>query len=179
MDDVKIAKFKSDYDPECVLTLIRNQDGDIILDINKRMQPDGTGEFRITMSGGQISGREKLIVVSAFEKIIDVFNRHEDALKDRERIKSIDMGEINRSIGNKIKSFRKLRGLTQQELADKIGIDRCTVTCYESGKVSIPLQTLYMITDIFDLTIFDFLPEFSCDDVNFVQSLGQNTHNTI
>ena len=39
------------------------------------------------------------------------------------------------SIGERIARLRKERALTQQELADKIGINRVLVTDYERGKI--------------------------------------------
>jgi transcriptional regulator with XRE-family HTH domain len=40
-----------------------------------------------------------------------------------------------KTIGQRIARYRKDRGLTQQELADQIGISRKLVTDYERGKV--------------------------------------------
>ena len=39
-------------------------------------------------------------------------------------------------IGKKIKILRKTRGLTQQQLADKLGIKRATISNYEIGRRS-------------------------------------------
>jgi len=69
---MKISKFRSDYDPDCILMLTKNDDGDIIVSLNKLMQPNGEGEFRITTSGGQLLGETKIIRL--FEEIIDAFN---------------------------------------------------------------------------------------------------------
>jgi DNA-binding XRE family transcriptional regulator len=168
MDKTKIAKFRSDYDPECVLTIVKNIDGDIILDINKRRSPDGTtGEFRIAMSGGRLECRRKRAVMAAFEKIINAFNAQEnenyksEESENKKLLGILDMGAINREIGQKIKDFRNLNCLTQQELANKMRLSRFSITAYESGEHSIPLEKLYEIADIFELTVFDFLPDLS------------------
>jgi DNA-binding XRE family transcriptional regulator len=158
MDNIKIVKFKSDYDPDCILTLIKDMNGDIIADINKRMETDGTGQFRIAMSGGQLRGNRKAKIVRAFEKIIDAFNEQENEIAYREQHKKIDMGEIRRKISDNIKSYRFLRGFTQQELADEMGLSRFAITRYESGKYDIPFEKLYEIADILGGTVFDFLP---------------------
>jgi len=72
---MEIAKLRSDYDPDCVLTLIKTDDGDIILHINKQMQPDGTGEFRITTSGGQLLFKDNgAKIISLFSELIDEIN---------------------------------------------------------------------------------------------------------
>ena len=39
-------------------------------------------------------------------------------------------------IGKKIKILRKTRGLTQQDLADKVGCKRATISNYEIGRRS-------------------------------------------
>ena len=37
--------------------------------------------------------------------------------------------------GNEIRKLRKRLGLTQQQLADKLGVDRTTVSRWERGEV--------------------------------------------
>ena len=76
---MKITKVRSDYDPSCILTLVKNDDGDIIMDINKRMTTDGKGEFRIAMSGGRFHGEKKSKIVSLVSELIDVFNDGKEA----------------------------------------------------------------------------------------------------
>ncbi len=41
----------------------------------------------------------------------------------------------NKSIGERISTIRKKKGLTQQELAAKIGITRSLVSSYEVGRI--------------------------------------------
>lgn len=45
----------------------------------------------------------------------------------------IDLG--TESIGDRLKRFRNIKELTQQELADKIGIVRALVSDYERGRL--------------------------------------------
>jgi len=72
---MKIAKFRSDYGPETILTIIRNDDGDIVLRIH------GKDEMRIAMEGGTLHGEEKVRVIKAFEEIIEVLNAREEYRK--------------------------------------------------------------------------------------------------
>lgn len=53
------------------------------------------------------------------------------------------------SIGIKIKNLRKSRKITQQEFADKIGVSRSTLSCYEIGQRTPHLKTLQQIADMF------------------------------
>jgi len=51
-----------------------------------------------------------------------------------EKLKPIDS---NMPIGKRIAKFRKLKGLTQHELAERIGIKRVLLSDYERGKIRI------------------------------------------
>ena len=58
---------------------------------------------------------------------------------------------------DKLISFRKNAGLTQQQVADLLGVDRSTYTCYETGKVMVPISKLQQLAVIYneDLNAFD------------------------
>lgn len=56
-------------------------------------------------------------------------------------------------IGAKIKTLRKGRKLTQQELADKLGITRATVSNYEVGRRSPHISELKRFADFFGVGI--------------------------
>lgn len=53
------------------------------------------------------------------------------------------------SIGKKLKILRKERCLTQQELADKLGIKRATISNYEIGRRSPHLSELKRIAEFY------------------------------
>ena len=46
------------------------------------------------------------------------------------------------NLGKKIKEYRKLNNITQQELANKLGISRSTLSYYENGEVEPNIYTL-------------------------------------
>ena len=58
--------------------------------------------------------------------------------------------DINKNIllGKKIKEIRKKRGLTQDFLAEKVGIDAKHLSRIECGKNSLSLNLLYKICDV-------------------------------
>lgn len=60
------------------------------------------------------------------------------------------------AIGQKMKTLRKGRKLTQQELADKLGITRATVSNYEVGRRSPHLSELQRFAEFYgvDLSYF-------------------------
>ena len=45
-------------------------------------------------------------------------------------------------IGNKIKNLRKSRKMRQEDFAEKIGVSRSTLSCYEIGQRTPSLKTL-------------------------------------
>lgn len=59
-------------------------------------------------------------------------------------------------IGNKIKVLRKSFGLTQKELADKIGIARATLSGYEKQTSQPDIETLKKLAHFFSVST-DFL----------------------
>lgn len=59
-------------------------------------------------------------------------------------------------LGKRIKELRKEKGLTQQELGDKINVTKVSICCYENGTRNPTLQTLQDLAEFFgvDLTYF-------------------------
>lgn len=56
-------------------------------------------------------------------------------------------------IHKKLKQLRKFEGLTQQELAEKLGIGRVNYTRYENGTVRPDYETLLLIADFYEITL--------------------------
>lgn len=56
----------------------------------------------------------------------------------------------------KLKELRMQRGLTQQQLADEISIERALVARYENGSRKPPIEKLNMLADYFGVSV-DFL----------------------
>ncbi len=54
-----------------------------------------------------------------------------------------------KQIGNKVAYYRKMRNLTQDELADRVNISVCSLSKLERGKYNnnIPLSMLIMIAE--------------------------------
>ena len=60
----------------------------------------------------------------------------------------------------RLRMVRKENGLTQAELAERVGISINSVRLYESGKITPKIGTMIKIADIFGMSINDFV---SCD----------------
>lgn len=61
-------------------------------------------------------------------------------------------------IGNKIKEYRKLKGLTQKELAKTVGMGDTTIANYEKGLRTPKKNTLFKLANAFDISIDDLFP---------------------
>lgn len=63
----------------------------------------------------------------------------------------LQRGEDN--LNNKIKEFRKEHGVTQEDLANNVGVTRQTIISLENGKYNASLQLAYKISKYFNSTI--------------------------
>ena len=59
----------------------------------------------------------------------------------------------------KLKEIRKKRKLTQKEMADKIDVDRTTISHYENYRMTPSLERLIQISKVLNVTL-DELVEF-------------------
>lgn len=67
------------------------------------------------------------------------------------------MTEISQEIGKRIRTFRKMREMTLDELALKIYKSKSTISKYEKGEISIDIETLYDIADALSVNIEQLL----------------------
>lgn len=66
--------------------------------------------------------------------------------------------KIYLTVGSLIRNFRNQKGLTQEELAQKINMSRPTVVNIETGKQNIPIHILYNIAQALGTDPKDLLP---------------------
>jgi transcriptional regulator with XRE-family HTH domain len=62
-------------------------------------------------------------------------------------------------VSDNIKYLRKQRGLTQEQLAEKIGIKRSLVGAYEEGRAEPGLENLLKMSKIFDVAVDNLISE--------------------
>ena len=62
-------------------------------------------------------------------------------------------------IGNKLNQLRKLSGMTQEQLAEKINVSRQTISKWESDNTSPDLESIVKISQIFHVSLDDLLKE--------------------
>lgn len=69
-------------------------------------------------------------------------------------------------ISNSIRKYRFLTNeMTQQELADKVGVTRQTIVAIESGKYSPTLELAFRISRVFDVPLEEVF-SFIDDDIS-------------
>ena len=62
-------------------------------------------------------------------------------------------------IGNKLNQLRKLSGMTQEQLAEKIDVSRQTISKWESDSTSPDLESIVKISRIFHVSLDDLLTD--------------------
>lgn len=60
---------------------------------------------------------------------------------------------MTNSIGSRIKELRTLSGLSQEELGNRVGVQRAAINKYEVGSVTnIPIATIEKMARVFDVS---------------------------
>ena len=65
--------------------------------------------------------------------------------------------ELLVGLGNRLKELRREKGLTQQSMADMMGITMRNYQRYEYGMINVPATTLNFFADFFGVTTDDLL----------------------
>ena len=66
-------------------------------------------------------------------------------------------GKTENMLSNNLKALRKKRKISQQELAETLGIPRTTLGDYERGKTEPNLALLIRLAKIFDIKVDDLI----------------------
>lgn len=66
--------------------------------------------------------------------------------------------DIKKYTSAKIREYRKLNGLTQKELGDRIGVKHNTISGYEKGTSEPEQDLLFKIANVLHISINDLFP---------------------
>ena len=66
---------------------------------------------------------------------------------------------INLAIGRTLRAFRRRRGLTQEAVAEHLGVSLQQVQKYEKGVNAVSCPKLLALADLFDCALADLLPQ--------------------
>lgn len=69
-------------------------------------------------------------------------------------------------LGKRLRFIRKQNNMTQKDLADKLNFERATVTSMENNRIVPTLNTLEILSNLFDVPIYYFL-----DDIDTPENL--------
>lgn len=75
------------------------------------------------------------------------------------------------SVGSNIRKIRKLRGISQEELAERIGLTRSQISNIESGRRSTSAKRMSQIAEVLKCRVSDFYDkteELERDDEKWV-----------
>ena len=80
--------------------------------------------------------------------------------------------EINNvTIGNRIKELRTSKNLTQEDIAKMVKVSKATISNYEKGKVSPPIELLIKLAERYGVSI-DWLCGLSNEEIPRLMSYG-------
>lgn len=69
------------------------------------------------------------------------------------RKEAIDYPHISERNLNRIRDLREAKGMTQQQLADALGVNQSTVDRYEKGVIKLSLNTALRIISVLGCTM--------------------------
>ena len=67
--------------------------------------------------------------------------------------------KIRQALGQNIKTFRQLRGMTQYQLAETVGLAPSTIAMYETGSREPDMDTLEAISHAIKVRMMDLIPQ--------------------
>ena len=73
-------------------------------------------------------------------------------------------------IGNRIKKYRESNKISQEELADKVFVSRQTISNWETNKNYPDIKSLSLLSNIFGVTLDDFIKEDIEEMKNIIDS---------
>ncbi len=73
--------------------------------------------------------------------------------------------DINKYIGSKIREFREIKNLTQEDIANYLKTTAQTISRYEIGDRKTNQEILFKLAEYFKVSINDFFPPLNFDNV--------------
>ena len=78
-----------------------------------------------------------------------------------------------KKLGIRIKELRKQRGLTQEQVAEKIQLEQNTISVIESGRNFPTLVTLEKIANVLQVDLSDFFNYETSEDTEVIKKILQ------
>ena len=77
-------------------------------------------------------------------------------------------------IGKFLKELRKQNNMTQEQLGERIGVTNKTVSRWETGNYMPPIESLRLLSDIFDVSINEILAGERLSEESFKEVAEEN-----
>jgi transcriptional regulator with XRE-family HTH domain len=84
----------------------------------------------------------------------------------------IDTELIYQYIGGQLRRRRSELGLTQAQIAQRIGVERTSISNIEAGRQKLPIHALYQLCHLFDVEVNQILPPLAAVTVPEENSEG-------
>lgn len=95
------------------------------------------------------------------------------------------MSNIKENVANNLRHYRRLRGLTQRQLANDLGVEHNTISSWENGPNSIDISYLFTICDLLKVSLDEMygrekitVPSWNCRRERFKSFLYLENYQT-
>lgn len=70
-----------------------------------------------------------------------------------------EWGALYRVVASRVRTLRVQKNFTQADVAEALGVSRTSMTNLEKGRQRMPLDKLYILAYMLDVSVYDLLPE--------------------
>ncbi len=88
------------------------------------------------------------------------------------------MNDIKKLLGQRIRELRKSRGLTQEQLAEIIGIGTPNISYFETGKFIPAIETMQKIASALNVEIFELYMFKNGKSIDEIRNILTNVINS-
>ncbi|MDO4559039.1 MAG: helix-turn-helix domain-containing protein [Planctomycetia bacterium] len=100
-----------------------------------------------------------LAAILGLEHVRDLFSEEIPSSQRKAVISRPDMKSYTRQFGAHMRSLRKQAGVTQQEVADVIGVTKAAVSAWEKGLMFPDVRRIPILASVLNVPIRDLFPE--------------------
>ena len=86
-------------------------------------------------------------------------------------VKQTENGGRKMTLEEKIKHYRKQAGLSQEKMAEKIGVSRQAITKWENGTGTPDIANLMAIADLFQISVDELLSNEKSEKSSLITSM--------
>lgn len=82
---------------------------------------------------------------------------------------------IDEVVGDNIRKYRQMRGLTQKDLGDRIGVKHNTISQYEKGRNAPEQNMIFAIANALNVSVGDLFPQTTkTPDESYIKLLAMS-----